>query len=306
MSTELLRPRDVSELLDVAFALIRAHFPVFATLAGVTALPVLVASTATIAMLPELAPTMSGDDATVAAAAVASGGFSALQLLFIIPFSLAAWLWFFVAGSSLIFATSDAYRGQPVEAGSAFRRAMRATGDILGASIAKYLALFALFVLMMIAAGVLGMVSKLLAVAAMFGGFGFVVVLTLRWFVVTAVAALEDVTGSDALGRSHKLTRGASGRIFFLGLIMFVLAMCFSIASTFALSFAGSAIVAGLANSLWLLLYPFLNVIEAVTYFDQRIRTEGFDLEMMTQQLGPTAGGAGTGRPEGPFSRQPV
>ena len=288
MSSELLRPRSVTELLDVAFALIRAHFPVFATLAVVTALPVLVTLTATLTLLPDGATSVASDGANSAAQA-ASAGLSLTAMLIIVPLTILAWLWFFVAGSSLIFATGDAYRGQPVDAGAAFRRAMRATGDILGASIAKYIAIIGIVFITAILAGILAAIQPVFAALAVFGGIAAALLLSLRWFVVTAVAALEDVTGSDALGRSMRLTTGAAGRIFLIGVVIFVLAGCLSTASAFALGFAGSAVLAGLANSLWLLLYPFVNVIEAVTYFDQRIRTEGFDLEVMAQQLGPTA-----------------
>jgi hypothetical protein len=295
VSHELLRPRSVTELLDAAFTLIRAHLPVYATLAVVAALPVLVASTLTMVALPDAAVngTAASEAGEIAATTVGLGA-----MLLILVFTLAAWLWFFVAGSSLIFATSDAYRGQPVDAGSAFRRAMRSAGDVIGASIAKYVVLFGIVVGTGIGAALLALASPILAALAVCAGLGAVIVMSLRWFVVTAVAALEDVTGSDALSRSAKLTNQAGARIFLIGLVIFALAFSFSIASTFALSFAGSAVVAGIANSLWLLLYPFANVIEAVTYFDQRIRTEGFDLEMMAQQLGPTAGDA--------LGRQPI
>lgn len=294
MSNELLRPRSVAELLDVAFTLIRAHFPVYGTLAVVAALPVLIASTITMLLMPDVAGgAMAGG---MAATSIGAG-----QMLLLVPFTLAAWLWFFVAGAALIFATGDAYRGQRIEAGSAFRRAMRGAGDVLGASIAKYVVLIGIVIGTGLAAGLLGLASPVLAVLVVFGGIGVMIVMSLRWFVVTAVAALEDVTGSDALSRSAKLTRDAGGRIFLVGIVMLALAMCFSIAGTFALGFAGSAVVAGIANSLWLLLYPFANVIESVLYFDQRIRTEGFDLEMMAQQLGPT-----TPTGDGAFGRQPT
>lgn len=299
MSHELLRPRSVTGLLDVAFSLIRAHLPVFATLAVVAALPVLATSAVTIAAMPEAAVLQSGDGAAAEAAAAASLG----RTLIVLPFTIAAWLWFFVAGAAMIFATADAYRGQPLDAGSAFRRAMRATGDVLGANIAKYILLFVCLMGVGIVGGIVSAAAPVLGVAAILAGIAGVAVAYLRWYVVTPVAALEEVTGSDALGRSAKLMTGAKRRALLMQAVLFALAVAFSFVNLFVLglasSFAGSTAIAGLAGSLWLLGYPFVNVLEAVLYFDQRIRTEAFDLEVLAQQLGPTA------TPDAPFARQP-
>lgn len=290
MSHELLRPRSVTELLDVAFTLIRAHFAVFATLAAVAALPLLATSAIAMAMYPggsEAAETLNVGSTVVTAV-----------------LAIAAWLWFFIAGSSMIFATADAYRGQPVEAGSAFRRAMSATGDVLGASIAKYVVLIGIFFLAAMVGGLLGALSPFLAVAVVCGGLGMVIVLTLRWYTVTSVAALEGVTGSDALSRSRKLMRDAGGRAFLMLLVTFALQFSFTLAGSIAAgiagTFAGARVLDAIGNSMWLIVFPFANVIEAVMYFDQRIRTEGFDLELMTQQLG-----GGVAAPTGsPFEQQ--
>jgi hypothetical protein len=279
VSHELLRPRSVAELLDVAFTLIRAHFAVFATLATVAALPLLVTSAIALAMYPEGSEAASSVD-------IGPTIITAVLAIF-------AWLWFFIAGSSLIFATADAYRGQKVEAGSAFRRAMRATGDVLGASVAKYVVLIGIFFAAAIVGGILGAVSPVLAVAVVCVGLGAVIVLTLRWYTVTSVAALEGVTGSDALSRSRKLMRDAGARAFLMLLVTFALQLSFTLAGSAAAGlageFSGANTLDAIGSSLWLIVFPFANVIEAVMYFDQRIRTEGFDLELMTQQLGGVA-----------------
>ena len=283
MSQELLRPRSVTELLDVTFMLIRAHFGVYATLAVVSALPLLAMSAVGLALSPD--------------GGTGSESMGLAATLVIAALAIVAWIWFFIAGSSLIFATADAYRGKPVEAGSAFRRAMRAAGDVLGASVAKYVVLIGIVVAAALVGGVLGALQPVLAAIVIFGGIGVAIVMVLRWFVVSAVAALEGITGSDALTRSQKLMRDAGGRALLVLLVTIVLEASLSLAGTFATQllgrFAGASVLDEIGTSLWLLLYPFANVVETAMYFDQRIRAEGFDLEMMAQQLGPTTGGAG-------------
>jgi len=111
--------------------------------------------------------------------------------------------------------------------------------------------------------------------------------------VAAQVAALEPLRSStDALRRSWTLTQGFKGKALALWIVSFALIL----AVIAGLSFLGG-IVAGLVGGLdvavsvllalvSLLIYPLIACVFTLFYYDLRVRKEGFDLEVLSGQLG--------------------
>ncbi len=117
---------------------------------------------------------------------------------------------------------------------------------------------------------------------------------------------VEEGRGTGALRRSWRLARGLTGKIlgtmllaglivyalfFIVGIILFV-ALLPSLdtlvrggeigAGFYAASYALNALVRIFTT-------PFLTLVIVLLYFDARMRKEGFDLEVMADQLGERA-----------------
>jgi hypothetical protein len=111
--------------------------------------------------------------------------------------------------------------------------------------------------------------------------------------VVTEVAALER--SSDALRRSWELTRGFRWKALGLWVIALALLAGLAIGAGFlaagveALLGKGEALSTVVVALVSLLIYPLLSCVLTLFYYDLRVRKEGFDLEMLSQQLGAAA-----------------
>jgi len=110
----------------------------------------------------------------------------------------------------------------------------------------------------------------------------------------TPVVVLENLASSfDSFGRSWELTKGARGRVF--GLV-FVATLLASFLPSIILSALGAFImqIAPAAMFYWtilaavlpVVLTPVIPCVLTLTYYDLRVRREGFDLQLLSEQLG--------------------
>lgn len=137
--------------------------------------------------------------------------------------------------------------------------------------------------------GVVGVVVGLTAILGIFGLAGFVLC---GYAVTTQVVVLEPLDGAfDSFGRSWELTKGFKWKVFFIGLIVFIILY----APIFALGVAvgimrvsdpqTSAILAVIGALIPVVLTPLLACVFTLMYYDLRIRREGFDLQVLSQQM---------------------
>jgi hypothetical protein len=212
--------------------------------------------------------------------------------------SLVAWLWFTVGTSAIIVATVRAYRGEAVDAGDCLRTARARFGSVFGANVVKFAVIAGVVLLAALATAIAGAITPFLAFFTLVGGAVGAVYMMLRTYPITAIATMEPISGGEAFARTGPLTRGAKGRIAGLQLIGFLVAM-----GVFAIFYAAGALVGSAVGSvaggvspalsaaigsLWYLGYAFLAVVQAVFYVDLRVRAEGYDIELMAQQLAGT------------------
>ncbi len=170
-----------------------------------------------------------------------------------------------------IWVVSEGYLGRTPR----LARALRFTGErmaqLFGASIAA------------------GFVTGLATLALVIPG----IIVASGYAVVTEVAALER--SSDALRRSWQLTRGFRWKA--LGLWVIALALLAGLvigagilaAGVEALLGNGEALSTVVVALVSLLIYPLLSCVFTLFYYDLRVRKEGFDLEMLSQQLAAPA-----------------
>ena len=128
---------------------------------------------------------------------------------------------------------------------------------------------------------------------------------------VFPAAALEEISAWKSLRRSWKLTKGSRGRIFVAWIMVFACAMVLELLAAFLIWWIATLLYAGRNYAGFnrqvytVVSYFFYAMIAAVVgplypiavtlfYFDQRVRQEGFDVEMMMEAAGLGTGELGT------------
>lgn len=261
----VLRPLSTSELLDRTFYLYRNNFPVFV---GITAIPQLVV----------LALHLS------AAAMAVQGqliGVGVMTLLILFGNYVAIE----ISHSATVVAVSNLHLDRPVTIASAYRTARPSMLRVIGISLA-----------IVIAAGV---------------GLIFLVIpgiyLLLMWSLSIPVTVLEGGGLNVSTTRSRQLTQGSRGRIFIIYLLIGVLAIVISVVIEWPLGIAAALLgyrhtehfmtlvqaIQAAGNFIsTCLVGPLATIALTLIYYDQRVRKEGFDLELMMERLQPDVAAA--------------
>ncbi len=146
-----------------------------------------------------------------------------------------------------------------------------AAGKVAGAGIAALLVFF----------GIIGMCWLLLFIAS-------------GYIVTTPVVVLESLSSAfDAFGRSWELTRGVKSRMLGLGVVAFLIA---SVLPAIVMQAVGALVLELIpgAQTAWaivpsivsVMMAPIIPCILTLAYYDRRVRREGFDLQLLSEQLG--------------------
>jgi membrane-anchored glycerophosphoryl diester phosphodiesterase (GDPDase) len=138
-----------------------------------------------------------------------------------------------------------------------------------------------------------------------------IIVLALRYSLALPACVLEEKSAWASLRRSVKLSKGSRGRIFVMFLLVYALAIIVTvigyIPTTILVAIATTVghgaryavfmvVFAGILNvlvnfALQTIITPVYMIALVLFYYDQRIRTEGFDIEWMMEQAGLTGAG---------------
>jgi len=251
----MLRPLTVGEILDTSFTLYRRHFGALATVSLIcTGLPLI------LRLFVE-----------------ASGGmFVNLPLAFVYLLSLVVLN--LVATGATVFIVSESYLGRPLSAREALARATPYMGRILVCSLLMALVVGLGFLLLVIP-GIVLAVGLALA--------------------IPAVVLEQGRSASAALSRSWELTRGSRWRLFGLGVTLLVLLYVPVVAISglaavllpggtgiaFITSSVATVVAIAIGGIAQLFIYPLFYCVLTVTYYDLRVRKEGFDLELLASSL---------------------
>jgi hypothetical protein len=267
--TTSLRPMSLGELLDRSFFLYRKHFALFV---GIIALPHLVL----------LAFQLVG---------------VAVRASTVVTFTAAGLAWP-LAGIVIYLGAVAASQGATVVAVSKVH--LGATTSISEA-FAGIKGRILYLALIMIGVGIgIGIGLILLIVPG--------IILALMWAVTIPVAVLEDKGLRDSTSRSAELTKGSRGRIFMIYLLFFVLTyivyILWEIPILAAIGLFSRVPHPLAALPVWTqiafpvgtflsqcLVGPLLTIALSLVYYDQRVRKEAFDLQLMMSTLDATEGG---------------
>jgi uncharacterized membrane protein YuzA (DUF378 family) len=145
---------------------------------------------------------------------------------------------------------------------------------------------------------VFGLVS-LVFVFVMLGALVYVVLMALRYSLAVPASVVEDLPARQAIRRSIDLSKGSRGRIFMLALLigaiqigLILITQLFFLIAAFKHKGAmplwaqiAQQVVGFCTNSF---IGPIYATGLTLFYYDQRIRKEGFDIELMMQAAGMT------------------
>ncbi|HEY3382346.1 MAG TPA: hypothetical protein VGK32_11295 [Vicinamibacterales bacterium] len=270
MPTPALRPLSTGELLDRTFLLYRSHFPLFVGIIAVTHLVILAVQLVGIAILPKPA-----------------GPLDLGATLLWLPVTLLTMLAVTAASQgATVVAVSHVYLDRPVTVVDALSHIR---GRIVSLAIT----------MIVIGLGVaLGLI--LLIVPG--------IILSLMWAVAIPVAVLEERSMLDAASRSADLTKGDRGRVAVIYVLFVVLVWIVSMVVNVPIGIIGFLYSGGdmTAVNAWVqvasavgsfltqcLVGPLMTIAFSLLYYDERVRKEAFDLELMMSAIdGRPADGA--------------
>ena len=291
----ILRPLSISELLDRTFHLYRNNFLVFVAITGIPQLFILALR---IGILGRLRPGEIGRF-VLASWGIALASFIAIE----------------ISHAATVMAVSNFHLDRPATVGSSYSSAKESLLRVVWISFAV------VFIPILFAIPVIIVVAIIFAVTfALGGGFGagnvamirvmtaFAVLIIpavalwwwLQWSLVVPVTVLEGGGLRTSMRRSKSLTKGSRGRIFLIYLLLAILGAVVSwIVQSPVLAVTGfralrqpgavtgimqviSASGAFLSTSL---VGALGEIALTLIYYDQRVRKEGFDLQLMMSNL---------------------
>ena len=126
------------------------------------------------------------------------------------------------------------------------------------------------------------------------------VLLFLMWALAVPAKVLENLGVTDAMSRSSDLTRGDRGRVFVIMLLFFVLSLGVTLLLTLPIEVAAgvsSIFTVRRATAGWQVAIlaatfisqcsvgPLATIAFSLLYYDERVRKEAFDLQLMMTTL---------------------
>ena len=261
-----LRPLTTGELLDRTFSLYRSHFALFV---GIIALPHLLVLGLRLLSVGFLF----------------AGGAGAVlgTLIWVKVFMLAFLVASAASQAATIVAVSQVHLDRPTSVMDSYARVKGRILAVIGIMMGVGIAVGIGFLLLIIPG----------------------VILALMWSLTVPVAVLENKGMSESVSRSAELAKGDWGRIFVVYLLILVLSIAVSAVIQWpillliatakgtmvtALGQVAGAVATFIAQCL---IGPLMTIALSLIYYDERVRKEAFDLQLMMAALdGPQAGAA--------------
>jgi len=299
-----LRPMSTSEILDRTFNLYRNNFLLFA---GIPILPPALKVILDVLQLLSnpMTPSPNGTIGIGSRGGELTGAQVGGGLLLLLVYLFGA----IMASSATVYAVSMVYLGKPVTIGGSYSGIWPRIGRLIG--------LFLMIVIIMVGLGlvVIGIPllifrsvrSPELILVIILVGLPLLLHLYVCLSLAPAVCIVENAGVIQSLNRSMALTRGTRGRIWLVFLLTFVIQMALGFAigipvgivSVTTHSIALTTTLVLISNFfVSTLVAPILTIPLVLMYYDQRVRKEAFDLQLMMEALGqPLPAQANTATP---------
>jgi hypothetical protein len=313
--SEPLRPLTLGEILDRTAQLYRGNFASFAGIAAVPTAILLLVMIPAVVLIGVLGVAAKGN-------AALGGGLVALLVVVGIIAGVVALAATVISQAALVRAAIGAHTGQKLKIREALDsvrpRFWRYLGlmclqgifVVLIPAVIAGVSIGAVFLLVRAAGGGVGLnaaagfATFLISVAAVV----IIILRALGYSLAMPACIAEGKSAWESLQRSNKLSKGARGRIFLMLLLVWALSMVVTMigyiplmAITAAAAVMGKGavtativmVIAQVVNvlvnfALQTLITPVYMTALVLFYYDQRVRTEGYDIEWMMQQAGLT------------------
>jgi hypothetical protein len=316
-----LRPMSTSQVLDRTFSIYRNNFVL---LAGIGALLPAMLLVMQLSFLPLGLPPRTNDKPPETLAVLFLGYFCCYGVIYLLGSAL--------AGGATVFGVSKLHLGQSVTIVQAYKQVFSRFWRVLGVIVLLALIVFGSLIVGEVIAIVVFAFS--IGSSRLFGGggggslSGVGVVVALIWAIAVFVAGvlvslfflsklclavpaciLEQLPVGVALRRSWYLTKNSVWRI----ILIYILTWLLSFVLALALAVPGQILLVTTHNKAFLVgvilqslggfvagvvANPIATIAIALIYYDQRVRKEAFDLQLMMEAMGqPTQSQAATAAP---------
>jgi hypothetical protein len=280
-----LKPMGLGEVLDGALTIFRRHFLLFVKIGAVALwLPV----------------------ALYVYISLSGGGQQHVGLSFVA--NIVQYFAGLFLTASAIRVISDSYLGHEPQLGDAISLGASKIWPLFVVGLSKgiIIGLIAMVIGIGAAIGIPLMVTRgasgvavLVGIVAFCGGGWLLIFVACGYAVTTPIVVLESLnSSSDALGRSWSLTRDFRLKIFGIfvvtGLMVYLPVIVIAALGGYlvgATPLAGQAFEV-VAAALPIVLTPLLSCVLTLVYYDLRVRREGFDLQVLSDQLSTLSTGA--------------
>lgn len=307
-----LRPMSTSQVLDRTFHIFRNHFVL---LAGIGALLPAMLLILQLSFIPLGMPPRATDKTHPEMLAILFlGYFCCVGVIYLIGNAL--------AGGATVVGVSRLHLGQSVTIGEAYKQVFARFWRILGVIVLLGLIVFGTVVVGEIIAIIVvalsigsasvfargggGLVSIGMIVAVIWGVAVFLAAFVAALFFYSKLAlaipacVLEQLPVGASLQRSWQLTKGSVLRIMLVNLLTWILSFVLGL----ALAMPGQILTMAMPTKAFLLgvvmqhlggfvaqviANPIATTAIALIYYDQRVRKEAFDLQLMMEAVGQQA-----------------
>ena len=293
-SVPALRPLGVGDVIDRAITVYRRRPLLFIALSAVPSLALgigaailgLVFAGAFAPLAPVLAGSGAADPVVLGRLATAIGS----VVVFVVIFLVISLVAVAIQSGALVDAAAAGYLARESTIGSSFRAGLRASLRLIGSGLLAFLAVMALWVVLIIAMAVIsnGAAIALLIIFGLVATFFLIA----SWLIAPAVATLEGTGAVTTLRRSWHLSAGHRWRVIALLFLLIVLQVIIGVLlsavllATFAAETTTRTVlqqVVNLAvNVLWA---PIQWATFTVLYYDLRVRKEAYDLQLAAEAL---------------------
>jgi hypothetical protein len=281
MHAPALRPRSAIEIVDTAFTIWRRNFGQMTIIGIAATVPIVLALVLGLGSL--FTAGMTGKP--ISESAMLS------MVPMILVFVVILVLWMAVVDGAMTLAAGDAYFGREVSAASALRGALSKGGTLVLSNILRMLTIGGAAVVGGIVIALLGRANGGIAVLLIIVLSVLMLLLFARLFATTNAVVFENSGASESLSRSFAISKDSAWRIFGVILLSYIVLVVAQIAIGLTVQLVISMILRSpvvasmVGNVIGALLYPFLSIALMVLYFDQRIRKEGYDLDVLSDGL---------------------
>lgn len=323
---ELLRPATLGEILDRTASLYRSRFLV---LFGIASVP----SAVVLAFMACMAVLVAGIGKSTPGAGIVAGLVGGLLSLIALPLVIGTHS---LTGAALCHAAGGLVHGDKISIRDAFAAAWRHGGRYVGLYLLLALIIFGVpvggWTIFFGTVTALAVASGQGSAGLLLGGLTVLLVLGLAVYVLWMltrlcmafpIAVLEQTAVNTALRRAATLSRGTRWRILVLFILGMALGWVASLMVTVPL-FVALALAPGLGSpehaqavgivagtgmyGAWFLVQAFTMPVYAIAlvlfYYDQRVRKEGFDIEILMRQAGMPLDPPAVGQPDRTDARE--